>query len=133
MIGSSLALDTNQAIDILNDVPAALAFYGALGELLLPMTVLGELRYGAFNSRRRDDNLKKIERLVARCRAVDVTDATSFEYARVRFELKRIGNFIPENDVWIAASCLEHGVPLATADRHFSAVAGLTVIPPPVP
>jgi tRNA(fMet)-specific endonuclease VapC len=133
MTGNSLALDTNQAIHILNDVPVALAFYGGCGELMVPVTVSGELRFGAYNSRRRDENLEKIERLMSRCRVVSVTDATALEYARVRFELERIGNFIPENDVWIAAACFEHGVPLATADKHFLAVAGLIVVPPPAP
>jgi predicted nucleic acid-binding protein len=29
------------------------------------------------------------------------------------------------NDVWIAASCMEHGAELASLDAHFEAVAGL--------
>jgi predicted nucleic acid-binding protein len=31
----------------------------------------------------------------------------------------------PLNDVWIAASCMEHGARLLTFDRHFAAIDGL--------
>lgn len=130
---STVALDTNQAIAILNDVPAAVAFYGTFAELYLPVTVLGELRYGALNSGKVNQNLERIDRLVSRCKLLSVGDATAASYARLRLALKQMARPIPENDLWIAASCDEHGVPLATADGHFRVVAGLTLLTPPSP
>ncbi|MEO5958497.1 MAG: PIN domain-containing protein [Opitutaceae bacterium] len=38
------------------------------------------------------------------------------------------GTPIPENDLWIAAVALEHGLPVATRDIHFARVPGLTVL-----
>ena len=35
---------------------------------------------------------------------------------------------IPENDVWIAASAIEHDLPLLTRARHFRNVNGLKVL-----
>jgi predicted nucleic acid-binding protein len=35
---------------------------------------------------------------------------------------------IPINDVWIAASCLEHGAALITRDAHFSEIDGLRTL-----
>jgi predicted nucleic acid-binding protein len=32
---------------------------------------------------------------------------------------------MPTNDLWIAASCLEHGAALLTPDAHFQHVGGL--------
>jgi predicted nucleic acid-binding protein len=32
---------------------------------------------------------------------------------------------MPENDLWIAALCVEHQVPLAASDAHFDAIDGL--------
>jgi predicted nucleic acid-binding protein len=49
MTGNSVVLDTNQATAILNDDRNAIAFYSTYSELCLPVTVLGELRYGATN------------------------------------------------------------------------------------
>jgi predicted nucleic acid-binding protein len=43
-------------------------------------------------------------------------------------ELAQAGTPIPENDVWIAAHAMEHGLPLATRDEHFHRVAGLIVL-----
>ena len=34
---------------------------------------------------------------------------------------------VPSNDLWIAASCLEHGAALLTLDAHFQAIDGLRV------
>jgi tRNA(fMet)-specific endonuclease VapC len=42
-------------------------------------------------------------------------------------QLKRHGKPIPENDLWIAAICVEHDLPLATVDSHFDYVEGLHV------
>ncbi|MEH2160824.1 MAG: PIN domain-containing protein [Nostoc sp.] len=39
--------------------------------------------------------------------------------------LKHKGRPIPENDIWIAAQCLERGWRLATNDEHFSYVDNL--------
>lgn len=35
------------------------------------------------------------------------------------------GKPIPENDLWIAALCVEHDVSLAALDSHFDAIEGL--------
>jgi predicted nucleic acid-binding protein len=42
--------------------------------------------------------------------------------------VKKIGHPIPENDIWVAATCLEVGVPLLTRDGHFDYIRGLEVI-----
>jgi tRNA(fMet)-specific endonuclease VapC len=133
MSGSSLALDTNQAIAILNDDPAALAFYAQYAELCLPVTVIGELRYGALNSAKVAENLARIDRLVARCRVLNTTDRTTQSYARLRIALKQAAKPIPMNDLWIAPASDEHSLPLATGDAHFRNVASLSLVTPPVP
>lgn len=49
-------------------------------------------------------------------------------FAKVRYYLKKKGNPIPENDIWIAALCLEHDVPLLSNDGHFNNIPELEVI-----
>ncbi len=46
-------------------------------------------------------------------------------FAHIKQGLRKRGTPIPMNDVWIAASCMEHGAELASLDAHFEAVAGL--------
>ena len=124
MSGNSVALDTSVAIDVLADRAESLTSQ-AITEFLLPVPVVGELRYGALNSSRVEENLAEVERLVGRCRILEVTVATAGVYARLRLSLKQKGKPIPENDLWIAASCVEHQVRLAAVDTHFDAVDGL--------
>jgi tRNA(fMet)-specific endonuclease VapC len=122
--GNSVALDTSVAIDVLADRAESLTSQ-PITEFLLPVPVVGELRYGALNSRRAEENVAEVERLVVRCRILDITLATAEVYARLRLDLKKKGKPIPENDLWIAALCVEHQVKLAAVDGHFDAVEGL--------
>jgi len=122
--GNSVALDTSVAIAVLAGQAGALLSQSPQ-EILLPVPVIGELRYGALNSRRSTENLAEIERLVSRCRVLDITALTATVYARLRLGLKAKGKPIPENDLWIAALCVEHQVTLVTLDGHFDVIEGL--------
>ena len=127
MNGNKLALDTNQAIAILNREDEARKIQ-TFTEIYLPVPVVGELRFGALNSQKSEANLERISHLVNRCHAVGINLDTAEIYARIRLHLKQKGRPIPENDLWIAAICVQHAIPLATADDHFSAIEELTVI-----
>ena len=121
MSGSSVALDTSAAIATLSG-QASDFLSRPVEQFLLPAPVVGELRYGAQNSRRVAENLASVERLVTRCQVLSITAETALVYATLRFSLKKKGKPIPENDLWIAAVCVEHSVPLAALDAHFDAV-----------
>jgi len=135
MPGSKLALDTNAAIGVLNAAGQSGMATERDAAWALPVQVVGELRFGALKSSRTKENLAKIDALVGTCDVLNTTSATATTYADVRQQLRRLGRPIPENDLWIAALCLEHHLPLATNDRHFAAVIGLETRPiqtPPV-
>jgi tRNA(fMet)-specific endonuclease VapC len=57
-----------------------------------------------------------------------VIDAeTAVQYAVVYQELRRRGLPIPTNDMWIAASALQHGFAVFSDDGHFHEVPRLHV------
>ncbi|MGO9842949.1 MAG: PIN domain-containing protein [Candidatus Acidiferrales bacterium] len=58
-------------------------------------------------------------------RILDVNEETTIPYHDVRTELKKAGTQIPSNDVWIAALCRQHSLPLVSRDRHFDLVSGI--------
>ncbi len=128
MNGSRIALDTNEAIAVLSNAGDAGRWVVAFAVVHLPVPVVGELRFGALNSRRANENRERVETLVKRCRVLDVNVTTAEVYADVRLRLRRAGKPIPENDVWIAALCIQYNLPLATSDEHFAHVHGLEVI-----
>ena len=59
---------------------------------------------------------------------IQIHESVAACYARICLDLKRRGNPIPENDIWIAAVCLDLEVPLLSQDDHFKLVPGLNVI-----
>ena len=53
-------------------------------------------------------------------------EAVMLRFARMRSELRRQGNLIPDFDLLIAATALEHDLILMTRNtRHFARIAGL--------
>jgi tRNA(fMet)-specific endonuclease VapC len=125
--GARVALDTNVAIAVLNDAQGAGDWVRAFEQIYLPVPVVGELIFGAFNSQRSQENSARVQELVNRCTVLEAGASTASVYARIRFQLKQKGKPIPENDLWIAALCLEQNIPLATEDAHFSEISRLLV------
>ncbi len=118
------------------DTTIAVAFFRqdqAVRRRLMPVDivtstiVIGELYYGAYRAGHQARELANIAALIAQSRIVVCDLVTSEHYGRVREALHRQGMPIPENDIWIAASALQQGLPLATRDAHFDRVPGLTV------
>jgi tRNA(fMet)-specific endonuclease VapC len=95
MTGNRIALDTNQAIHVLNDVPVVVSWFDTFGELCLPVTVVGELLYGALNSTRAAENIVKVHKLVGRCLILNSSFDTSRVYAELRLDLKKRGRPVP--------------------------------------
>ena len=60
--------------------------------------------------------------------SISVTTYTSVYYTKIYQHLKESGGMIPQNDIWIAASALEHGLELLTHDRHFGRIPMLNAI-----
>ena len=95
--------------------------------VLLSPIVMGELFDGFLGGTRDLENRRILRRFRERPRTVmvPVTDATAEWFAHVKRGLRLRGRPIPINDVWIAASCIEHGAMLLSFDSHFDAVDGL--------
>ena len=91
----------------------------------LPSIVLGEWLFGIRGSRHR----ATYDRWYAGNRSgwtvIEVGEETARHYAQIRAELKSAGTPIPANDLWIAALCREHDLPLASRDSHFDSVKGV--------
>ena len=55
-------------------------------------------------------------------------ELTAEVYGQIKAELAQAGTPIPDNDLWIAALAREYQLPLATKDRHFALVPGLSTL-----
>ncbi len=124
--------DTNAFIALMRGDEGVSEVFDAATEVVLAVVVLGELAYGAMNSRFVEENLAKLAKVASACRLAPVDEQVAREYARIRHDLKRKGRPIPENDIWIAATGRSIGADLLTDDAHFREVEGLVLQPLPL-
>lgn len=120
-----IAIDTNIAIEILNGNEATLQMLSGFDVIALPVTVCGELMFGAKNSRKAESNLAYYRAFISSCEILDAKLPTAWEYANIKLSLKQTGRPIPENDIWIAAICQSYDIPLVSRDGHFSYIQSL--------
>jgi len=123
-----VALDTNALSDFAAGSEALGEILAPFRSLALPVTVLGEYRFGLLGSKKHARLTEWLTELLSEVRVLEITERTTVVYARVRHQLRAAGTPIPENDVWIAAAAIEHSLPLATRDKHFKLVRGLEVV-----
>lgn len=119
-------MDTVAAIAVLNQDEAALNLVRS-SEIFLSSVVVGELRFGAENSARREQNLAKLAQFLEHQTILPVDKLTSTYYGYLKHLLKQKGRMIPANDIWIAATAMQHDLTLMTQDAHFNAIDGLTL------
>lgn len=122
-----LAIDTNAYVAFKRGDTAIVEVLRHAPDILLPVTVLAELLAGFAVGTREARNRAELAQFIdsPRVRVVPSTDATADGYALVYSVLRRKGRPVPTNDLWIAASALEHGASLLTLDAHFAAIEGL--------
>jgi predicted nucleic acid-binding protein len=121
----ALILDTNALSAAADRDPVALEVVAGAERLAVPVIVLGEYRLGIAQSRRRTEYENWLRDWIGTVAVLDIDDETTFYYAAIGSELRRSGKPIPANDLWIAALCRQHSLPLLSRDRHFDVVKGL--------
>lgn len=121
----SAIIDTNVLITFLEkggkDLATSLSAYD---EIVLTPTILGEYRAGIGPDKRGRASEAALNEFLSQdsVRTVEMTTKTAIFYAKVYRALKDAGKPIPVNDIWIAASALEHAVEFCSFDAHFSAI-----------
>ena len=127
MIPGACLLDTSMAIDLLHDEPSARRRVAEAEAVFLSPVVVGELFFGAEGAPAPDAERAAVRRFIEDFSLLPDDVQTAETYARLKCDLRRRGRPIPDNDLWIAASAVRHGLTLASRDRHFEAVAGLSL------
>lgn len=126
-----ILIDTNAYTALLTGDDRIARILGESDAVLLSSIVLGELYDGFLGGRRNAENRRVLSQFREKSRTVvvPVTDTTAEWFAHLKQVLRRNGTPIPINDVWIAASCMEHGAALLTYDTHFTTIEGLLIKP----
>ncbi len=128
---SAYLLDTNHLIALLNRIPVAVARQRSLekaGDEVCSTTVsLGELYFGAHNSRHVSRNLRRLSRVRGRIVFLAFDVRAAIEFGRVRKEIQDRGTPVPVADAMIAAIARSRRLRVLSHDEHLRWVPGLVI------
>jgi predicted nucleic acid-binding protein len=112
-------LDSNIAIAALNGVEAVRSRLAQIpsDEVGLPIVAMAELTFGAYKSRRRDENLARLARLRQSLSVLPLTERVVDVYGRTRATLESRGIVKSDFDLLIAATAIDLNATLATTDQ----------------
>jgi predicted nucleic acid-binding protein len=77
----------------------------------------------------KDKNRQELKTFLSstRVNVVNLDGATSERYAVILQSLWQAGTPIPTNDIWIAASAMQHGLRILTTDTHYQKIGQVIV------
>jgi predicted nucleic acid-binding protein len=96
-------------------------------EVGIPLVAIAELVFGAYRSRRREENLARVAALRQTIHVLPVTDEIVDRYGATRADLESRGIVKSDFDLVIACTALEQGAVLVSSDRGLfdGTIAGL--------
>ena len=111
------------------NAPEAVRLFSAADQLVVTAVVLGELRFGFMNGSKPKQNEQLLQQFLdsPRTETLPMNEDTSRYYATIRSVLMRAGTPISPNDMWIAASAMQHGLTVLTADTDFQKIPQVIV------
>ena len=100
-------------------------------ECFLSVVTASELLHGVHRAERAEVRTRRsafVEAILERFPVLPVDLTSARAHARVWAELRQAGAMIGPHDLWLAATCLAHGLTMVTANvREFERVEGLAV------
>ena len=128
MTGNKVLLDTNIMFELFKGYNSIEAFLEDQENIYIATAVLAELFLGAYRSTRVQKHLQEVKDFLLKCTVLFADETTAENYAIIKTALLQKGKPIPENDVWIAATAMQHQLLLYTNDKHFHEVQGISLI-----
>jgi len=120
-------IDTNAYTKLLAGKIGILDAISSADTLFMSIFVLGELNAGFRGGRKEKMNKETLQAFLLKpaVKILNATAETAEVFGMIKSDLKRAGNPIPINDVWIAAHAMETGSVIVTYDEHFKKIPGL--------
>jgi tRNA(fMet)-specific endonuclease VapC len=123
-------LDTNICIYLLNGNIALRNRVAKIGLYLIAISnsILAELYFGAYNSEKAAENLKRIELFKKDLRILSDSEESAMLFGKIKADLKSEGNMIEDFDILIASIAMANNCAVVTNnDKHFSRIENLEI------
>jgi tRNA(fMet)-specific endonuclease VapC len=129
MENNRVMMDTSAFAAFLRGSPGVKEAVQQADGIVLNPVVLGELLAGFLMGRNEKRNRAILRDFLGSTRVVmvEMDEETSERYAVILQSLRMKGTPIPTNDVWIAASAMQHGLKVLTTDKHYLEVAQILI------
>jgi predicted nucleic acid-binding protein len=101
------------------------------GSVAVSVITIAELRLGVLSAATLDARARRMAtlRLVEALEPLPIDDKVADAWATLVAQLRAAGRKkIPVNDIWIAATAIARGMPVATQDDDYEGMPGLRVI-----
>ena len=121
-------LDTDTLIYFLKGHESVVEKISVISQSDLSTTIINqtELLYGAFNSIKKEQNLKKIQAFLKEITVFEFSHAASFLFAKHKAHLKKQGNILADMDLMIASIVLANeGILVTNNVKHFEKIKEL--------
>ncbi|MGI8784633.1 MAG: type II toxin-antitoxin system VapC family toxin [Acidobacteriota bacterium] len=122
-------LDTSAYSSFMRGHPELKVALQRAEEIFITPIVLGELHAGFLHGSRLKKNRRELEMFLSspRVGVLSIDDETATRYALIVESLREAGTPIPTNDIWIAASAMQYGLPILSTDAHYRHVRQVLV------
>lgn len=124
-----IMLDTSAYSAFMTGRPELKELIQRADAIYLNPIIVGELLAAFIKGRNERKNRGLLRRFLSSPRVVlaDLDEETSERYGIIINHVWSCGTPIPTNDIWIAASAMQHGLRLITSDAHFQKVPHIIV------
>ena len=112
-------VDTNVIIRFFKGQTELFSLFDDMENLYISSITVGELMYGAELSKKSDFNRDNYFCFCQQMKVLYPDLEVAKSYGKIKASLKSKGKTIPENDIWIAATCHAADLNLITADSDF--------------
>ena len=126
-MSSHYLLDTSILILALNNDPVIRERLVTTDRAFISAVTLGELYHGAESSLYINKNKIQIDEIAQGATIFTVDQSTALTDGRLKSIQMLKGRMLPDNDLWIAATSLQHGLTLVARDNHFTWIDKLSL------
>lgn len=123
-------LDTNTCIYFLNGNESLKMKFGEIGVYSLSISncVLAELYFGAYRSKKVEENVKHIELFKKNLTILSDSEESARLFGKIKAELRSKGTIIEDFDILIASIAISNNHILITNNtEHFERIEGLKI------